>query len=455
MTAFDQAWGSLRPHLIQKARGGIKAFPPERFEEVMRDYEANRGSIIPAPMKYTGSKAQPHYIGPLRRAMDLNPSKKTGGRRRMLEPFMGALNASANVNPGQRALVADYNRFMPEVFRRIQNNDMVLDMKPYMQDGVVPKQTYYESIRGAVPKGRRTREKDGFNSTWDTLMPNSFNDYLRREKEGEELSEQEMRDMLEQYARYQRMAWRGDARMPQGWANQTSNAPQFKFPAGSKIDYGVNAPVYRNFDIRSGMDFADFFKLGLDPDDDLLFLDSPYAGGEGANYDENMSWEQQELLAELAGEQAAEGMPVIATNNPIVRPLYEKHGFKTQLLGRPDRYRNYDQKQPLVKPEAIMHNLDDFDWFENHPDMKFASEDPFEQAWGLITKGKGKFKGYAKNTISDRPMRQGKAKAWGISRKVKRGRTARRYKRNKTRGNVRPAMRRQLGAGGKRQSTKR
>ena len=83
-----------------------------------------------------------------------------------------------------------------------------------------------------------------------------------------------------------------------------------------------------------------------------------------------------------------------------------------------------------------------------------ASADPFKTAWDSITK-KGKFKGYSRSNISDRPYRQGKAKAWGIGRKVKRERTQKRYKRNKTRGNFRPAMRRQLGAGGKRASSNR
>lgn len=83
-------------------------------------------------------------------------------------------------------------------------------------------------------------------------------------------------------------------------------------------------------------------------------------------------------------------------------------------------------------------------------DIKQAS---FDQAWSSITKGR--FRGYTQSNIGDRPLRQGKAKAWGQSRKVKRGRTRARYARNKTRGTVRPAMRRQLGAGGKRASTKR
>ena len=68
---------------------------------------------------------------------------------------------------------------------------------------------------------------------------------------------------------------------------------------------------------------------------------------------------------------------------------------------------------------------------------------------------KGKFRGYSKNTIEGRAEKQGKARAWNKARKVKRGRTRLRYARNKTRGNVRPKMRRQLGAGGKRQSVSR
>lgn len=81
------------------------------------------------------------------------------------------------------------------------------------------------------------------------------------------------------------------------------------------------------------------------------------------------------------------------------------------------------------------------------------SDDVFDAVWDSITKGK--FQGYSRNTISGRAERQGKARAWAQSRKVKRGRTRKRYARNKKRGNVRPKMRRQLGAGGSRKETKR
>jgi len=83
----------------------------------------------------------------------------------------------------------------------------------------------------------------------------------------------------------------------------------------------------------------------------------------------------------------------------------------------------------------------------------------FEIAWTLAkdekAEEKGKFQGYSKNTVSGRSERASKARAWNQSRKVKRGRTRKRYARNKTRGNVRPKMRRQLGAGGSRMETKR
>ena len=83
----------------------------------------------------------------------------------------------------------------------------------------------------------------------------------------------------------------------------------------------------------------------------------------------------------------------------------------------------------------------------------------FDFAWTLAkdekSEEKGKFQGYSKNTVSGRSERASKARAWNQSRKVKRGRTRKRYARNKTRGNVRPKMRRQLGAGGSRKETKR
>ena len=80
----------------------------------------------------------------------------------------------------------------------------------------------------------------------------------------------------------------------------------------------------------------------------------------------------------------------------------------------------------------------------------------FEEAWATVkSEEKGKFRGYSKNTISGRSERQAKNRAWNQSRRVQRGRTRKRYARNKTRGNVRPSMRRQLGAGGSRKETKR
>ena len=68
---------------------------------------------------------------------------------------------------------------------------------------------------------------------------------------------------------------------------------------------------------------------------------------------------------------------------------------------------------------------------------------------------KGKFRGYSRNTISGRAERQAKAKTHNQSRKIQRRRTRQIYSRNKKRGNVRPKMRRQLGAGGSRAETKR
>ena len=74
----------------------------------------------------------------------------------------------------------------------------------------------------------------------------------------------------------------------------------------------------------------------------------------------------------------------------------------------------------------------------------------FTVGWGVA---KGKFRGYTQNNISDRAVKQGKRRAWGVSRKNKSKRTADRYKRAKLRGSgsgARPKMRRQLGAGGER-----
>jgi hypothetical protein len=345
---------------------------PKQFESIRNDFTGKR---FDGPTKYTGSKNHRRYNGPLRRMFSQTPSKKTGGLRRTLEPFMGGLNVSSNINPGGRALVADYNRFVGDYFNRIKDNDMVVDNEPFLnEDGVIDNKTYYEQIRGGTPRGRK---QEKFDTSWKNLQPDSLNDFIRREKLAGGLTPDEHRKMIEKWAQFQRLAWRGDPRMnSQGYANQTSNAPEFKEP--KQRDLGEFAPVYENYDIRGGMSFEDFFKLPMDPDDDFGVIDSPYAGGEGANYDHNMSEEQQKLLAELVGEQAAEGMPIVAFNHPSVTPMYEKHGFKTEI-NRPDRYNNYNQGKN-VKPEAVMHNIDDFEWFPE------KSKDPFETSWDLLVK---------------------------------------------------------------------
>ena len=561
---------------------------PADFEDIRNDFTGKKSIRGP---KYTGGKRHPRYLGPLRQAFQQTPSKSSGGLRRTLEPFMGGLNVSSNINPGGRALVADYNRFLAEMLNRQKNNDLVLDNEPFLnEEGIIEPKTYYEQIRGGTPRGRKQEQ---FDTSWKNLQPDSLNDFIRREKLSGGLTPDEHRKMIERWAQFQNLSWRGDPRMnASGYANQTVNAQDKKLPP--RQDLGGIAPVYANYDIRGGLSFEDFFKLKLNPDDDMMVVDPPYAGGEGANYDHNMSEDQQKLLAELIGEQAAEGMPVVAFNNPSVAPLYEKHGFKTEIINRPDRYNNYNEKQAREKPEAVMHNIDDFDWFpksetpfesswdllvkgididfsefpkakernmffgdmleeiprteeeelsevqmdekddpccteakeklaqawiesnnmsperaqtlrdglaglscdefrrmletpmgigthtnmDNHRRLTernklilaewdacasnsnadwhniAASADPFKTAWDSITK-RGKFKGYSRSNISDRPYRQGKAKAWGIGRKVKRERTQKRYKRNQARGNFRPAMRRQLGAGGTRASSNR
>ena len=91
-------------------------------------------------------------------------------------------------------------------------------------------------------------------------------------------------------------------------------------------------------------------------------------------------------------------------------------------------------------------NVSNIDYFT-------ASAEPFEEAWDSVIKGK--FRGYTRSSISERPYRQSKHKAYELARKVQRERTKRRYKRSKDRGVVRPKMRRQLGRGGKRASTTR
>lgn len=136
-------------------------------------------------------------------------------------------------------------------------------------------------------------------------------------------------------------------------------------------------------------------------------------------------------LAELDDEQMEYSVNRRLERHPNTSSL--------NLVGHtPEKFRGRDNQIKMPK------------MLQGSNEIKQAS---FDQAWSSITKGR--FHGYSRSNISDRPYRQAEHRVWDISRKVKRERTKRRYARNKSRGTVRPAMRRQLGAGGKRASTKR
>jgi hypothetical protein len=148
-----------------------------------------------------------------------------------------------------------------------------------------------------------------------------------------------------------------------------------------------------------------------------------------------------------------EGSPT--TNRHMMLNEYEK---TVDLLGS-ERFRDTVEEHIMGYPEW------DAEQDNEKGRLNFTSKDPlfiasadtiFDTVWGMMKSvEKGKFRGYTRNRISGRAERQGKARAWSQSRKVKRGKTRKRYARNKKRGNVRPQMRRQLGAGGERREVKR
>ena len=139
--------------------------------------------------------------------------------------------------------------------------------------------------------------------------------------------------------------------------------------------------------------------------------------------------------------------------NRVGMPIYPckvcgemMEGVVENYTGKCSGCRQDSGEGPAGLEGAEFGNTKDLDYFT-------ASSDPFELAWDSISKGR--FRGYTRTNISDRPYRQAEHRAWDVSRKVQRERAKKRYSRNKSRGTVRPAMRRQLGAGGKRASTKR
>ena len=145
----------------------------------------------------------------------------------------------------------------------------------------------------------------------------------------------------------------------------------------------------------------------------------------------------------------------VGINSPV--PVEKPPESRADREAREMRERNDETERRLREKRKKEKEEDEASNFgvewSQHGYGKLKSEDAFEVAWDALLKGK--FHGYTQSTISTRPYRQAANKAWAQSRKVKRGRTRKRYARNKSRGTVRPAMRRQLGAGGSRFSTKR
>jgi hypothetical protein len=150
----------------------------------------------------------------------------------------------------------------------------------------------------------------------------------------------------------------------------------------------------------------------------------------------------------------------------ITEHLLGSEGFRDDIeehiMGYPDEFGMGDH----LPGSSSSSQDDEFqEWLHEKDRLNFTSDSPiftasadtiFDTVWGMMKSvEKGKFRGYTRNRISGRAERQGKARAWSQSRKVKRGKTRKRYARNKKRGNVRPQMRRQLGAGGKREQVKR
>ena len=158
----------------------------------------------------------------------------------------------------------------------------------------------------------------------------------------------------------------------------------------------------------------------------------------------NRMKEQHERTGDGSSWDSYISKVLLATPDELLTVLeaFERHPFEElRAMAAPIR----QEYEALSQDYVDMIHDDDGDFT--------ASADPFEATWDSIIKGR--FHGYSRSSISDRPYRQAEHRVWDVSRKVKRERTKRRYARNKSRGTVRPAMRRQLGAGGKRASTKR
>ena len=362
--------------------------------DTARKLAALRGSsqseIIEPPLKWSGRKARPFYISPLREAY------QRAGRPELVDPFMGAGTFGLNLAPGDKALISDFDPMLVRALNAIKNKNMALDWSKLKDEsGFITPQAFFEDLRGGVARSR------GGKFFTNVFPPKSgtLNDFLSRQGD---LSPEEQLQATKLWMMYQNLATAGNPRMSgQGLANNTFNW----MPPGVSLedmwDYSHYSPLMENFDIRhaSAFDLLQDESL-IDPDNQFATIDPPYLGEPGAYGPGGFSEADTERLADILGGLAERGMPIAAFNSRFASPIFADRGFDVFHNLRTEKFRN--KPFAVQKPEMVALaniDMDEDDWFRNFPENRWAFDDleprqvaksaqmtldAFDQAWSLI-----------------------------------------------------------------------
>lgn len=345
---------------------------------------------IPSPFKWAGSKASPHYLGPLRDAAQMT------GAKRLLEPTLGGANIALNM-PMREVKANDADAYLVNAFKQMRDapGGLELDWKPWKGHGMtegnwkgdempdpdrISKPTFlgprasrgkYADYEGPVMRGITSGEDPGsFNAMIAQFQadPRSVNP----------------RDMAEMFMMNQQLSMNAWSRLNRkGQYNQSPGSLRI---GEDKWNYQEYAPLMEHWTM-SQLPLDDFLEhVEADPLRDMAVLDPPYGGGEVGGYDylDMMGGDAHKNLAEQLGGLAEDGLPIVAFNAATEADHYRDQGFRTLLNRRPDSTSSKASSRG-IKPEMIaianVPHMTADRWFQNNPTQRFGTQQGDVETW--------------------------------------------------------------------------
>jgi len=351
---------------------------------------------IPSPFKWAGSKASPHYLGPLR------DSAQMTGAKRLLEPTLGGANIALNM-PMREVAANDADAYLVNAYKQMRDapGGLELDWTPWkghgMTEGNWKKDELPDPDRISKPtflgprasKNKKTGipkyvDYDGpvMRGITSGEDPGSFNAMIAQfQADPRSVNPQDMAEMFMMNQQLSMNAW---SRLNQkGQYNQSPGSLRI---GEDKWNYKEYQPLMEHWTMsQSPMD--DWLDtIVADPLADQLVVDPPYGGGEVGGYDylDLMGGDSHKDLAQQLGGLAEDGLPIVAFNAATEADHYRDAGFRTLLNRRPDATSSKAETRG-IKPEMIaIANIPQMTadrWFQHHPTQRFGTQQGDIETW--------------------------------------------------------------------------